>query len=145
MMTYKEPEKMSTQTIVIETPKWSFVKRNEHGKVDYVSPIPSPFWYGRLDGFAGGDGDPMDCIWLGCPPQGNMAEGQVIGVVRFVDGGACDDKWLLSDTQAISTWQKKKLTIFFSFYAVLKNGLVLLRDRAINSRLDTIEFWVDVQ
>ncbi len=144
-MTYIEPEKMSTQTIVIETPKWSFVKRNEHGKIDFLSPIPSPFWYGRLDGFAGGDGDPMDCIWLGRQPEGQMAEGKVIGVVRFIDGGACDDKWLLSDFSTISTWDKKKLTIFFSLYAVFKNGLVLLRDRAINSKLDAIEIWVDIQ
>ena len=48
--------------IYIETPRGSFVKRNEHGRVDFISPVPCPFHYGHVIGFDGGDGDPLDAL-----------------------------------------------------------------------------------
>ncbi len=139
-----EPERNSMQTILIETPRWSFVKRNEHGGIDYVSPLPSPFHYGRLEGFAGGDGDPMDVIWFGSAPVDNRATGRIVGVVRFVDGGQVDDKWLLTDQSTLSVWQYRQLKHFFALYASLKNILVLLGNRAINSHVRSIDLWIDV-
>ena len=140
----QEPTVNSLQTILIETPKGSFVKRNELGKIDYVSPLPSPFDYGRLEGFAGGDGDPMDAIWLGTRLESERASGHIIGVVRFVDGGATDDKWLLSDRPTVSTANVWMLKVFFLVYAQVKNVLDLFSDRAINSKLSAIEIWVDI-
>ena len=140
----EEPTVNSIQTIHIETPKWSFVKRNELGKIDYVSPLPSPFDYGRLEGFAGGDGDPMDAIWLGTRLDSDHATGNIIGVVRFIDGGATDDKWLLSDKSTVSQFDFQMLKIFFRVYAQAKNVLDLFGDRAIISELNAIEIWVDI-
>ena len=110
----QEPARNSMQTILIETPRGSFVKRNEHGAIDYVSPLPSPFNYGRLQGFNGGDGDPMDAIWFGSDPVAKRATGSIVGVVRFVDGGQVDDKWLLTDQETLSVWQHRQLLYFFS-------------------------------
>ena len=140
----QEPSINSLQTILIETPKGSFVKRNELGKIDYVSPIPSPFDYGRMEGFAGGDGDPMDAIWLGTRLETERATGHVVGVVRFVDGGETDDKWLISDKPFVSRANVRMLRVFFRVYAQVKNVLDLFRDRAINSKLLAIEIWVDI-
>ena len=42
--------------IYIETPKGSFVKRNEQQRIDFVSPLPCPFNYGHIKGEVGGDG-----------------------------------------------------------------------------------------
>jgi len=140
----QEPTVNSIQTILIETPKWSFVKRNEHGEIDYVSPFPSPFDYGRLEGFTGGDGDPMDAIWLGTSLDAQRGSGYVVGVVRFVDCGATDDKWLLSDKLTVSKVNVWRLKYFFRVYAQAKNVLELFRDRAINSKLTAIEIWADI-
>jgi inorganic pyrophosphatase len=140
----QEPTVDSIQAILIETPKWSFVKRNELGKIDYVSPVPSPFDYGRLEGFTGGDGDPMDAIWLGTRLNSERAMGHVVGVVRFVDGGETDDKWLLSDKKTVSQFDFQMLKVFFRVYAQVKNVLDLFGDRAIISELKAIEIWVDI-
>ena len=59
------PTPLQNQIIVIETPKGSFVKRNEHGQTDFISPFPCPFNYGHIKGKIGGDGDPLDGLLLG--------------------------------------------------------------------------------
>ena len=43
--------------VVIEVPKWGFVKRGMHEHVDFVSPVPCPFNYGSVDTLIGLDGD----------------------------------------------------------------------------------------
>ena len=134
-----EPEFRSQQTILIETSKGSFVKRNEHGQIDYVSPLPCPFHYGCLIGLDGGDGDPMDAIWFGQPPLNDRVRGVVIGVVRFRDKGAVDDKWILTDGRALTRTEIWSLQNFFRGYARLKNLLEFVTDRAMNSQLLTIE------
>lgn len=136
-----EPERLSEQTIIIETPRGAFVKRNEEGGVDYISPFPSPFHYGRLENFAGGDGDPMDAIWFGTRSSTDRIDGVVIGVVRFVDKGEVDDKWILSDGRSLTTGEVIGLKSFFAGYAALKNGLELFRNRAMNSTLLGIELF----
>jgi inorganic pyrophosphatase len=109
-----------------------------------VSPFPSPFDYGRLEGFTGGDGDPMDAIWLGAPMDSQRASGYIVGVVRFVDSGEIDDKWLISDKATVSRVNVVMLKSFFRVYAQVKNVLELFRDRAMNSKLNAIEIWVDI-
>lgn len=136
-----EPEFCSQQTILIETPKGSFVKRNEHGQIDYVSPIPCPFHYGCLRGLDGGDGDPMDGLWFGETPKSDQVVGVVIGVVRFRDKGSVDDKWILTDGRALTRVELWSLQHFFRGYATLKNLLELVTSRAMSSQLVTIELW----
>lgn len=140
-----EPERLSEQTIIIETPRGSFVKRNEEGGVDYISPFPSPFHYGRLEKFAGGDGDPMDAIWFGSHLSSDRIAGVVIGVVRFKDTGDVDDKWILTDGRPLTRSQVVGLKLFFTGYAALKNGLELFRNRAMNSSLLGIEFFHNIR
>ena len=136
-----EPEFCSQQTILIETPRGSFVKRNEHGKIDYVSPLPCPFHYGCLPKLIGGDGDPMDALWFGEAPSGNQVSGIVVGVVRFRDKGSVDDKWILTDGRPLTQGEHMALQHFFRGYATVKNLLEFVTSRAMNSQLVAIELW----
>ena len=136
-----EPDFRSQQTILIETSRGSFVKRNEKGQIDYVSPLPCPFHYGCLPGLDGGDGDPLDAIWFGPTPVNDRVKGIVIGVVRFRDNGAVDDKWVLTNGRALTRTEIWSLQNFFRGYATLKNLLELVTDRAMNSELVNIELW----
>ena len=136
-----EPEFCSQQTILIETPRWSFVKRNERGQIDYVSPVPSPFHYGSLIDLKGGDGDPMDALWFGETPEGNQITGIVIGVIRFQDKGLVDDKWILTDGRALNHLELMALQQFFRGYAILKNLLEFVTSRAMNSELVSVDLW----
>lgn len=106
----------SVHTLFIETPRGSFVKRNETGGVDFVSPAPSPFHYGHVVGFQGGDGDPLDCVYLGHLTQ-NPIEAPVVGVVRFVDNDLQDDKWIFSK-HTLSRRQRWLIQGFFTGYAL---------------------------
>ena len=136
-----EPDYRSQQTILIETPRGAFVKRNEQGQIDYVSPLPSPFHYGSLLGLMGGDGDPMDAIWFGESPTDGIAKGIVIGVVRFLDKGEVDDKWILTNGRALSRSELWCLHHFFRVYARLKNLLEFVCDRDMSSKLISVEIW----
>ena len=107
-------------TVIIETPKGAFIKRNEHGAIDLVSPIPCPFNYGRLDGFAGKDGDPLDAIVLG-EKMSYQARCQlpIVGRVLFIDKGLEDHKMILSK-QPPNDRERFLLRSFFRFYALIK-------------------------
>ena len=49
----------------IEVPRFSFVKREADGEVDFVSPVPCPFNYGSVPGAIAPDGDAPDALVLG--------------------------------------------------------------------------------
>ena len=87
----------------------------------------------------GGDGDPMDAIWFGQTPHRNQVTGIVVGVVRFRDKGAIDDKWIVTDGRSLTRTEKWSLQNFFRGYATLKNLLEFVTDRAMNSELVNIE------
>ena len=107
-------------TVVIEVPRGSFVKRNQHGGIDFVSPVPSPFNYGSVIGVSGDDGDPIDAVWVGPRrPVGTAAELPVRGVVRFVDAGIRDDKWICSAVN-LSRRDVVQIKVFFRAYAAIK-------------------------
>lgn len=126
--------------VVIETPKGSFVKRNEQGNIDLISPFPCPFNYGRVEGYHGKDGDPLDAIILGEKRSYNSRHHlPVIGVVRFIDGGAEDHKWIFSTSVPTSN-QERKLRYFFQIYAQIKNLTRLIHVRDCPSRLLCIEW-----
>jgi len=51
--------------VVIEVPRWSFLKRGSSGAVDFVSPLPCPFNYGAVPTHLGLEGDLLDAVVLG--------------------------------------------------------------------------------
>ena len=120
----------SMYTIIIETPKGAFIKRNERGRIDLISPYPCPFNYGRVKGYLGKDGDPLDAIVLGAQRAYNSVQNlPVIGKVGFIDKGKEDHKFIFSN-RAATEQEKKNLRRFFSMYAQIKSlqGLLLFRN-----------------
>lgn len=126
--------------VIVETPRGSHIKRDERGKIDLVSPFPSPFHYGRVEGWYGRDGDPLDAIVLGIDSSYNQSHFvPLIGVVRFVDGGLEDHKLIFSHRPALPE-EEKKLEKFFVRYAQIKNLTRLLQFRNCPSRFLGIEW-----
>jgi inorganic pyrophosphatase len=81
--------------VTIEVPRGGFVKRDQRGRIDVISPLPSPINYGSILSIAADDGDPLDAVVLGRRRhRGERVVVPVIGVVRFMDAGHRDDKVL---------------------------------------------------
>lgn len=107
--------------VVIETPKWSFTKIAQIGGVfkrDFLSPIPTPFNYGYIEGTVGDDGSPFDIIVLGERLDvGSRLDVEVIGKVHFLDDDIVDDKYIASlDDKS----HQLGIMVFFRFYAFTK-------------------------
>ena len=119
--------------VVIETPKYSFVKyARKNGK--YVkamtSPFPTLFNYGFIKGKAGKDGMPKDCIVLGGRlEQGVEIEFEMRGEVKFIDDGREDDKTIFSLKEKIIASDKLRIRIFFTIYALYKKARYLLKEQ----------------
>jgi inorganic pyrophosphatase len=114
---------------IIETPRFGLIKRKADGAIDFISPVPCPFNYGRVDGTVSGDGDPLDAIVLG--PRlafGARASGEHRATVLFVDDGRDDPKLVLS-SRAITAFEMIQLRVFFEAYAPLKRALNAARGR----------------
>jgi inorganic pyrophosphatase len=111
-----------TVHVRIETPRFSFQKRNSELGRDYRSPIPCPFNYGSLPGTRAPDGEPEDALVLG--PRlalGTLCERRVLAVVGFVDAGVRDDKLVCGQAGELErVGTRVLLRAFFSFYAALK-------------------------
>ena len=112
--------------VLIEVPKGGFVKRelSEQGfQVDYVSPLPSPFNYGCIPGQEAPDGDDQDVIVMGPRLRaGTRLRGEVVAVVRFVDAGLPDDKWVVS-RGPLEDGERRALHRFFRVYALARRAL----------------------
>lgn len=105
--------------IVIEVPRFSFVKRSPSGAIDFLSPFPSPFNYGSIPGTHAEDGEPRDVLLLGPRlPRGARTEALVLGVVRFLDGGIPDPKVVAGPT--LRGRDRATIDGFFRFYALAK-------------------------
>ena len=114
-------------TVVIEVPRWGFVKRGPDGVVDFVSPLPCPFNYGSVPDRVGLEGDLLDALVLGPRlPPGTRLRLPVFGAVGFVDRGLYDDK-LVCAPQPPGRWQRWLVVRFFHAYAVAKGVLNRLR------------------
>jgi inorganic pyrophosphatase len=125
--------------VLIEVPRFSFVKRDHEGRVQLVSPLPCPFNYGSLPGTCGPDGDPIDALVLGVRrSRGERARVRVRGVVRFMDAGAADPKWICSE-QALTTADVRDVERFFSVYSVAKRVLNGLLERPAPTRFERVE------
>jgi inorganic pyrophosphatase len=108
----------------VETPRGSFVKRDwADGRLRavFVSPVPCPFDYGTVLGESAADGMGRDGVWLGAPKKPlEVAEGLVAAVARFRDAGAEDDKWIVTESGALSAGDAKRVGRFFRLYAATK-------------------------
>ena len=124
------PENAQHVTVRVEVPRGGRVKRELHGeqpKFDYWSPIGSPFNYGFIEGHPGEDGDPLDALVLGEPAEaGALLPCIVLGVIRFIDAGQPDDKWVCGNAP-ISDGDIRKINWFFQAYSWIKKPLQWLR------------------
>ncbi len=104
--------------MLIEVSRWGVLKRELHGtgRVEYISPVPSPFNYGHVPGLPGRDGDPLDAVVLGPRLKvGTVVERPVQAIVRFYDAGQPDDK-LVCAQGPLSPSQRALVSGFFRVY-----------------------------
>ena len=120
-MTLFSHTELPEHTVQVETPKGSFLKKNELGDIDFISPIPSPFNYGSILGIRGEDGDLMDAVILGKRLEQGVTERMfVLGRVVFLDAGIQDDKWIFSKETHLKRRDSLKMESFFRIYAMCK-------------------------
>ena len=114
---------------VVEVPRGGFIKRDARGGIDLVSPLPCPFNYGSVPGQQGADGDGVDVVILGpARPAGATGQAPVRAVVRFIDQGLDDDKWVCS-LAPLHPAEAAGLVAFFRAYGLAKAAAALLRGR----------------
>jgi inorganic pyrophosphatase len=114
-------------TVVIDVPRGSFIKRDDDGAVDFVSPIPCPFNYGHVPGSLAEDGDAVDAVVLG--PKlavGSTAKVATRARVDFIDAGVSDPKWVCADAP-LSSFERFQVAGFFRCYAVAKRMINRVR------------------
>jgi inorganic pyrophosphatase len=90
--------------VVIEIPKWSFVKRGTFGHVDFISPFPCPFNYGA------------------------RVTVTALGAVGLSDRGMYDDK-IVCGRDALKRSDRRRVLQFFRLYGQCKRLLNLGRGR----------------
>ncbi len=119
--------------IVIETPKYSFFKYNKKGSQfvkEFLSPIPTIFNYGFIEGSLADDGMEKDVVVIG--PR--MSQNTVFevhktdGVVRFIDDSLVDDKEII---YAEGFFSKPVFYFYFHLYATFKKIYYLILKRKI--------------
>ncbi len=115
--------------VVIEIPRWSFLKRGASGRVDFVSPLPCPFNYGSVRELIGGDNDFLDAIVLGPRlARGTRVKVCVHGAVGLTDRDGYDDK-LVCSARPLRGWERRLVLLFMRFYGRCKRLLNLWRGR----------------
>jgi inorganic pyrophosphatase len=115
--------------VVIEVPRWSFLKRGSTGSLDFISPLPCPFNYGSVPGLIGLEGDLLDALVLG--PRlayGTRLRVPAWGAVTLTDRGMSDDK-LVCAAAPLTAFERERVERFFRFYARCKALLNLWRGR----------------
>ena len=125
--------------VEIDTPRFSLLKRNDDGAIDFVSPLPCPFNYGSVPGTRSGDGDRIDALVLGPRrPRGLVRQLPVVAIVHFVDAGQLDPKWVCS-ARSLDLAGHTQLDAFFRVYALAKRALNRARNKRGETRYDGIE------
>ena len=134
--------------VEIETPCLSFVKRRSDGHIDFISPVPSPFDYGFVPGTIAGDGDPQDAIVFTRRRlrRFDRLSARVVGRVRVIDAGACDDKLVTIEEDEfqerksdLSASARIRLIIFFSFYGIFKKILNRFRLKSGETKVISVD------
>jgi inorganic pyrophosphatase len=125
--------------VLIEVPKWGFVKRGSLGRVDFISPLPCLFNYGSIPGYLGLDGDLLDALVLGPRlPRGARVQVYIHGAIGLTDRGMYDDK-LVCSSDRLLPGQRERVLRFMVAYGRCKRLLNLLRGRSGPTRC---EGWV---
>ena len=115
--------------VVIEVPRWSFVKRGSSGRIDFVSPLPCPYNYGSIPRYIGLEGDLLDALVLGPRlPRGTQSRVKAWGAVTLIDRGMADDK-LICSREPLSEQERSDVLRFFALYARCKGVLNFFRGR----------------
>lgn len=116
--------------IIIDTPKWSFIKRKDDGSIDYISPFPCPFNYGSFLETEGEDGDREDIVVLGKKLKRGVQECEAdrVCIVRFYDKGDFDPKYVYSN-EDLTRIDLLKLYSFFLLFSILKLALNTLKGK----------------
>jgi len=126
--------------VLIEIPRWSFVKRGTTGRVDFVSPVPCPFNYGSVPQYVGLDGDLLDALILGPRlPRGSRVKIRAFAAIRFTDRGMTDDKLICCDRPPTES-DYRHIERFFRVYARCKGVLNSYRGRPGRNNCDG---WTD--
>jgi len=113
--------------VLIESPRFSHIKRKANGNIDFISPLPCPFNYGCMPQVISGDGDPIDVVLLGPRlPRGITVQSKVMGVVDFIDAGELDPKWICSNAPVTSA-DRITVHVFFVIYAAAKRAINAVR------------------
>lgn len=117
--------------IVIETPKYSFFKYNKKGSDfirEFLSPIPTIFNYGFIEGSLAADGMEKDVIVISSRiSQGSVLEvSKTDGVVKFIDDSLEDNKEIICLGGYFS---KPVFYFYFHLYATFKVMYYLILKR----------------
>jgi len=116
-------------TVVIDVPRGSFIKRDDDGAADFVSPIPCPFNYGHVPGTLADDGDALDAVVLGPKLSlGSTAQVATRARVDFIDAGRSDPKWICANAP-LSRFDRLQVAAFFRCYAVAKRVINRVRGK----------------
>ena len=125
--------------VVIEIPKWSFLKRGSTGRLDFVSPFPCPFNYGSIPDYVGLEGDLLDALVLGPRlRRGTRITARAFGAVGLSDRGAYDDK-IICSREPLGRRDARRVLRFFRFYGICKRLLNVVRGRPGLTRPGTID------
>lgn len=119
--------------VVIETPKYSFFKYNKQGSrfvKEFLSPIPTIFNYGFIEGSLADDGMEKDVVVIGPRvPQGTILNVDSFhGVVKFVDDSLKDNKEIVFTG---GFYSKPLFYFYFHLYATFKIAYYLILKRKI--------------
>lgn len=116
--------------VIIEIPKWSFLKRGTSGHLDFLSPFPCPFNYGSVPTHIGGEGDLLDAVVLGPKLSlGKAVEVRAWGSVGLHERHMYDDK-LICSTEPVTLRQRQQVLRFFRLYARCKGILNIVRGQS---------------
>ncbi len=116
-------------TVVIDVPRGSFIKRDDDGTVDFVSPIPCPFNYGHVPGTVADDGDALDAVVLGPKLSlGSTASVVARAQIDFIDAGHADPKWVCASAP-LSRLERAQVAGFFRCYAMAKRLINQVRGK----------------
>ena len=122
-------EPVAKLEVVIEIPRFSFLKRGSDGHVDFVSPLPCPYNYGCVPTLVGLEGDLLDALVLG--PRlslGQRLELPVWYAIGLRDRGLYDDKLVCAKRRPTQR-EHDRLVRFFHIYAKAKRALNWYRGR----------------
>jgi len=126
--------------VIIEIPRGSFLKRGSTGTLDFLSPFPCPFNYGSVPDYVGGEGDLLDAVVLGPRlSRGSRVVVNAYGAVGLSERFMYDDK-LICATSPLSRGQRRRVLLFFRFYALCKGLLNIVRCQRGRTRC---EGWCD--